>query len=82
MRCVSCGLTISDKYHITESGNVCERCWTDPNLFFPEKLKDYGTLEYVRNLLGSDIKSDEILELPVIKLKQKDYFSIKHIWLI
>lgn len=71
MICISCGLPISDKYHRTERGSVCNRCWNDDNLFFPEKIHQNGiltTLNRVYNLSNEHEK----LTLPVIRLKQKD----------
>ncbi|MHA1875587.1 MAG: DGQHR domain-containing protein [Promethearchaeota archaeon] len=70
MRCISCGLTIGNKYHVTNQGNVCDRCWNDPNLFFPEKLEENGTLNLIQNIFQNE--DDPYLDLPVLKLQQKD----------
>jgi len=70
MRCISCGLSISDSFHVTEQGNVCDRCWNDPNLFFPEKLKENGTLTLIQDIFQDD--NATYIDLPVLKLQQKE----------
>lgn len=69
--CACCGLKITSASHETDRGYICDRCWNDSNLFFPEKFRDSTQWEEVSGLL--DFKSDktEKLNLPVLKLKQK-----------
>jgi DGQHR domain-containing protein len=70
LSCVCCGLKISgDKFH-TAQGYVCERCWNDPNFFFPEKIMKN---ERVKKLFDSYNDSKfELLKMNVIKLNQKN----------
>jgi len=68
---MTCGLSISGKYHVTARGNICDRCWNDPNLFFPEKMKENGTYATITNVFKI-ADEDKLLDIPVIKLKQKN----------
>ncbi len=70
--CVCCGLKITGKYHEIERGKVCDRCWNDPNLFFPEKLKNSDKWEAVSTILNTNNDLAESLNLSVIKLRQKE----------
>jgi DGQHR domain-containing protein len=71
MNCICCGLSISDVYHVTQLGNVCSRCWDDPNLFFSEKVKESGTLQLLTKILLPE-KLNEKIKIPVVKLTQKN----------
>lgn len=71
MICICCGLRIAGEYHIIEQGHLCERCWNDPNLFFPEKLKSTGKWDEIYSVLGPSSDTNETLKFPVIRLFQK-----------
>ena len=72
MRCICCGLKISEGFHPTKYGNVCDRCWNDPNLFFPERIKESDHQEFIFDIYVSDLDSKESLFLPVMRLKQNE----------
>ena len=69
MICTCCGLPISQKKHQTSQGYICDRCWNDPNLFFPEKI---ASTERGAELLDIYSNSQESMQIPVIKLNQKN----------
>ena len=71
MICSCCGLKITEKYHEIDNGHLCERCWNDPNLFFPEKFKNSEKWQKVLNLFSSTHDLTEKITLPVLKLRQK-----------
>jgi len=48
MRCACCGYEIVGNSHkIAANKYVCERCWNNPFLFFPKKLIEFETINYV-----------------------------------
>lgn len=70
--CACCGLKISEKYYKSKHGFVCERCWNDPNLFFPEKVRNSSKWEEASSILDLSKDPKETLSLTVVKLRQKD----------
>lgn len=71
MICVCCGLRITGEYHKIEQGYLCDRCWNDPNLFFPERLKNSGKWGEIFSVFVSNSDTTETLSFPVIRLFQK-----------
>jgi len=69
--CACCGFKITGEKYKIEQGFVCERCWNDPNLFFPEKVKQ-NKKEFILNALQTEKVKSETLVVPVIKIQQKD----------
>ncbi len=62
MICSSCGLEIEGKSHGPYDGRVvCDKCWNNPILFFPDKIDD--TLE---KIVKSNF-TDEINDLNIIE---------------
>jgi DGQHR domain-containing protein len=51
---------------------VCEKCWNDPNLFFPEKIQQDERLRLLSKLASSSINQRSSILVKVIKLVQKD----------
>jgi DGQHR domain-containing protein len=71
MFCASCGLKITSNYHETELGKICESCWNDPNLFFPEKMNKSQEWKSISEFLKAPNITEEKIILPVIRLRQK-----------
>jgi len=70
--CACCGFKIEREKHKIQQGYVCERCWSDPNLFFPEKMdenKNWKNL--VEALRNADVRGRNLI-VPVIKVRQKE----------
>jgi len=73
MICRCCGFEIIGNRHKVKSGFVCDKCWNDRNLFFPEKILsgerkklDSGAILQQK---AHDLSS---IRIPVIKLRQKN----------
>jgi DGQHR domain-containing protein len=74
MICSCCGYEIRDKPHPIEGGKkyVCNRCWDNPDLFFPEKLRDDARLKLLSEMADEAKKQSNPLYIKVIRLFQKD----------
>jgi len=74
MICSCCGYEINGKSHSIESGNkfVCEKCWNNPDLFFPEKIQEDERLQLLSKLASNSINQQGAILVKVIKLVQKD----------
>ncbi|MBT0159054.1 DGQHR domain-containing protein [Candidatus Bathyarchaeota archaeon A05DMB-2] len=74
MICSCCGYEINGKMYPVENGEkfVCEKCWNDPNLFFPEKIQQDERLRLLSKLASSSINQRSSILVKVIKLVQKD----------
>ncbi|MEM4736468.1 MAG: DGQHR domain-containing protein [Nitrososphaeria archaeon] len=74
MICSCCGYEINGKRYPVENGKkfVCEKCWNDPNLFFPEKIQQDERLQLLSKLASSSINQQGSILVKVIKLVQKD----------
>ena len=71
MICSCCGYEIRDEPHLVEDGRyVCDRCWKNPGLFFPEKLEQDERLKILSKL--SQERKPSSFKVQVIKLSQKD----------
>jgi len=71
--CSCCGYEILDKPHSIEAGKkyVCDRCWNDPNLFFPEKIQDDARLKLLSKMADETRRQPNLTRLKVIRLYQK-----------
>ena len=74
MICSCCGYEINGKMHPIENGEkfVCEKCWNDPNLFFPEKIQEDERLQLLSKLANNSFNRQDSILVKVIKLAQKD----------
>src|SRR3990170_871019 len=74
MICSCCGFEISGKSYPIENGqrNVCEKCWDNPEMFFPEKIKNDQRLKLLSKMAQAKESRNGIVEVKVIKLVQKD----------
>jgi len=70
MICACCGFEIKGKMHRINSGYVCDRCWKDPNNFFPEKMQNSERWIKFSRMLKSE--NQGTITVPVIKIKQKN----------
>ena len=70
MICSCCGYEIKGEPHLIEDGrHVCDRCWKNPSLFFPDKLERDERLKILSEL--SRERKPGSLKVQVIKLSQK-----------
>ncbi|MFZ7137848.1 MAG: DGQHR domain-containing protein [archaeon] len=75
MICSCCGFEILDnKGHPIENGKefVCERCWNNPDLFFPEKMKEDARYKVLSDLAKENRTTQETEQIQVIRLFQKN----------
>jgi len=73
--CSCCGHKIEGKAYPIEGGSryVCERCWNNPDLFFPEKLQtDKKFRMFSKVLKEYQTYVRDPLKINVIRLRQKD----------
>lgn len=73
MICSCCGVELSEKFHITNNGKkyVCDRCWNNPDLFFPEKIESDNRFKVLSEYAKEDRKTLENSQVQVIRLHQK-----------
>jgi len=74
MICSVCGYTIKDKPHPIEGGKkyVCDRCWNNPDLFFPEKIQNDARLKLLSEIANKTRNQSDSINIRVIRLKQKN----------
>lgn len=74
MICSCCGYGIEGKPHPVENGqrDVCEKCWNNPEMFFPEKIKQDQRLTLLSEIAQSTEKQNGVLEVKAIRLVQKE----------
>jgi len=74
MICSCCGYEIKGKMYPVENGEkyVCEKCWNDPNLFFPEKIHEDDRLKLLSNIASAARNQEGSIHVKVIKFAQKD----------
>jgi DGQHR domain-containing protein len=74
MICYCCGFEIKDKSHQIENGAkyVCDKCWNNSDLFFPEKIQGDERLELLSKMATSTKSHEDSINLKVFKLVQKD----------
>jgi DGQHR domain-containing protein len=72
--CSCCGYKILGEPHPIEGGKkyVCDRCWNNPDLFFPEKVQDDDRLKLLYEITKEMTRQTGSLRVKVIKLVQKD----------
>jgi DGQHR domain-containing protein len=74
MICSCCGYEIKDRHHLVENGKryVCERCWNNPELFFPEKIEEDQRLKLLSDMANQTRDQNGLIEVKVIRLIQKE----------
>lgn len=74
MICSCCGFEIKGKMHLVENGEkrVCEKCWSDPDLFFPEKIQQDERLKLLSRMASEMRHHDGSIQVKVIMLVQKE----------
>lgn len=75
MICSCCGLEIIGSHHKTDNNQriVCDNCWNNPDMFFPEKIANDQRLSLLAQM-AQEFGSKHIgtLEVNAIKMYQKD----------
>lgn len=73
MICSCCGYETKGKMHLVENGNkrVCEKCWNNPDLFFPEKIQGDRRLQLLSKMAEETRNQDNSIDVSVIRLNQK-----------
>jgi len=74
MICSCCGFEIEDNAHRVENGTkyVCDKCWNNPDLFFPEKIRGDERLELLSKMADDTRSREDSINLRVFKLAQKE----------
>jgi len=74
MICTCCGFEISGKMHVVENGakHVCEKCWNNPELFFPERIHEDERLSLLSRMANEARNHDGTISVKVFKLAQKE----------
>jgi DGQHR domain-containing protein len=74
MICSCCGYEIKDKGHLVENGtrHVCDNCWNDPEMFFPEKISEDKRLKMLSEMASATRNQNGSIEVEVIKFVQKE----------
>ncbi len=74
MICACCGYEIKGKIYRVDQGKkvVCEKCWNDPNLFFPEKIQTDDRLKLLSKIAAEARKHEDSIDVKVLKLAQKE----------
>ncbi len=74
MICCCCGYEIKDTPHPIENGKkyVCDKCWNNPDLFFPEKLQVDDRLRLLSKIAEKSRNQSIFIRVNVIKLCQKN----------
>ncbi|MHC3129887.1 MAG: DGQHR domain-containing protein [Candidatus Bathyarchaeota archaeon] len=73
MICSCCGYEVNENSHPVNGGKkiVCDRCWNNTDLFFPEKLQDDSRLKLLSKLANEDRLQPDFIRVQVIRLTQK-----------
>ena len=73
MICSCCGYEIKGKICTVQNGekHVCEKCWNDPNLFFPEKIEQDEKLKVLLRIATETREQMDSISVRAIKLSQK-----------
>jgi len=74
MICSCCGYEIKGKVHRVENGKkrVCEKCWNNPDLFFPERIQQDQRLQVLSRMANETQIQDSSIDVRVIRLSQKN----------
>jgi len=70
MLCSCCGFEIGEISHKIGRGYVCEKCWNDPNNFFPEKMQLLQKWGFQPE--NNKIQGQMTIKVSVIKIRQKN----------
>lgn len=73
MICSCCGYATEKNLIPIDGGKkyVCEKCWNDPNLFFPEKIEKDARLKLLSEMASEARREPEVSCIKVIRLFQK-----------
>jgi DGQHR domain-containing protein len=73
MICSCCGFEIEGKSHSIDNGkrSICDSCWNNPEMFFPEKIKEDERLRLLSQIAKTNVSRSEFIEVQAIKLVQK-----------
>lgn len=73
MICSCCGYEIKGKMYPIMNGekHVCEKCWSNPDLFFPEKIPDDQRLKILSEMADGVRNQKGAVHVKAIKLIQK-----------
>jgi DGQHR domain-containing protein len=74
MICACCGFEIQGNPHPIDDGqrHVCDDCWNNPEMFFPEKIKQDQRLTLLSKMAEARKNQKEPLEVRAIKFAQKN----------
>lgn len=74
MICACCGYEIKGKPYPIENGrkNVCEKCWNNPGMFFPEKINHDQRLAFLSEMAQVRENQNGTIEVQAIKFVQKE----------
>jgi len=73
MICSCCGYEIKGEPHLLKNGKyVCDKCWNNPGLFFPEKLKHDERLKLLATIANERRGQSDLMRVKVIRLAQKE----------
>ncbi len=74
MICSCCGYEIKDHPHPIENGKkyVCDKCWNNPDLFFPEKLQIDDRFKLLSEIAEESRNKSGLIQVNVIRLCQKN----------
>lgn len=74
MICSCCGFEIRGDSHPIDNGerSVCEKCWNNPEMFFPEKIKQDQRLTLLSKMAKAHENQSGCIEVTTIRLVQKD----------
>jgi DGQHR domain-containing protein len=73
MICSCCGFEIKGKNYVVENGTkqICEKCWNNPDLFFPERIQEDERLKLLSRMANETRSHEDSIQVKVIKLAQK-----------
>jgi DGQHR domain-containing protein len=73
MICSCCGFEIQGKPHSIDKGarHVCDNCWNNPEMFFPEKIKEDERLSLLSQIAKTNENRTDTIEVQSIRLVQK-----------
>lgn len=74
MICSICGYEIKDEPHSIDNGKnfVCDKCWNNPELFFPEKIEDDARLKLLSQIADEKRNKPASINIEAIRIQQKE----------
>lgn len=74
MICSCCGFEIKGTSYSVQRGQriVCEKCWNNPEMFFPEKIEKDQRLKMLSKMAQTKDNDSDIVEVKAIRLVQKN----------